>query len=422
MTTVNHLAVLLGGYYIADLERAGSGLRLTYDQSYRHSGMTPLSLSLPMEVPVHTGIGVERFLKGLLPENDGALRAIARRYRIGTTDTLDLLSAIGKDCAGALQFCVAGELEATLNREGSLEECSVSDIEIRLDEMDTDENASWLMPGEHWSLGGTQQKFALRRQDDRWYIAHGSEATTHIIKPGIRKMRAQALDEHATMRAAALMGLDVARTEYTEFKSQDAIVITRFDREFADDRRVVRLHQEDLCQALGNAEKYEESRGPSALEIIRFLRAQADSPQQARASVDRFVDSLIFNTVVGAPDAHARNYAVMLSGEQVSLAPLYDMATGFAYDPPRDGGRVLSMSIGGTFVLDEADDDAWRRFAESARLDEARILERVTEMVHRAPEAFTEALSEVDDYEGHAVAMLDRIQNELSARRNATVP
>lgn len=67
-------------------------------------------------------------------------------------------------------------------------------------------------------------------------------------------MRAQALDEHATMRAAASMGLDVARTEYTEFTSQDAIVITRFDRKLAADGRVVRLHQEDLCQALGVGE------------------------------------------------------------------------------------------------------------------------------------------------------------------------
>lgn len=420
MATVNHLAVLLGGRYVADLERTGSSLRLSYNQSGRHAGTTPLSLSLPTEVPVHAGADVERFLKGLLPENDGALRAIARRYRIDTTDTLDLLSVIGKDCPGAVQFCVAGELEATLNREGYLEECSVGDIEIRLDEMDTDENASWLMPGEHWSLGGTQQKFALRRQDGRWYIAHGSEATTHIVKPGIRKMRAQALDEHATMRAAELMGLEVAHTEHAEFKSQDAIVITRFDREFAEDGQVVRLHQEDLCQALGNSEKYEEFGGPSATEIIRFLRAQADSPRQARANVDRFVDGLIFNTVVGAPDAHARNYAVMLSREEVSLAPLYDMATGFAYDPPHDGGRVLSMSIGGTFVLDEVDDDAWRRFAGSARLDETRVLDRVAEFADRAPEAFTGALSEVDDYEGHAAAMLDRIQNELATRRAAS--
>ncbi|MBL0887037.1 type II toxin-antitoxin system HipA family toxin [Myceligenerans sp. I2] len=422
MATINHLAVLIGGRHVADLERTSSGLRLSYDQSDHRSRTAPVSLSLPMEAPVHTGAVVERFLKGLLPESDGALRAIARRHQIDTTDTLDLLSAIGKDCAGAIQFCTAAELEATLNREGHLEECSVGDIEIRLDEMDTDDNASWLMPDEHWSLGGTQQKFALRRQEGRWYIAHGSEATTHLIKPGIRKMRAQALDEHATMRAAGLMGLEVAHTEYTEFESQNAIVITRFDREFTDDGRVVRLHQEDLCQALGNPEKYEEYGGPSAAGIIRFLRAEADSPKQARANVERFVDGLVFNTVVGAPDAHARNHAVMLTGEQVSFAPLYDMATGFAYAPPSDGGRVLSMSIGGTFVLDEVDDDAWRRFAGSARLDEAHVLDRVAELTERAPDAFAEALSEVDDHEGHAGAMLERIQEELTARRIASAP
>jgi serine/threonine-protein kinase HipA len=421
MGAVKHLSVLLEGRQIAELVRTRAGvLRLTYDTSARRIASTPLSLSLPPDIASHAGAAVERFLAGLLPENDAALRAIGRRYHVDTTDKLDVLSAVGKDCAGAVQFCTEEEVEATLHREGSLEECSITDIEMRLDEMDTDENASWMMPGEHWSLGGTQQKFALRRRDDKWWMVQGSQATTHIIKPGVRKLRAQAMDEHATMRAAALLGLDVAHTEFASFRSQDAIVITRFDRREASDGSVVRLHQEDLCQGTGNDEKYEEHGGPSAVDVIRLLRDASATPSQARANVDRFVDGLIFNTVAGAPDAHARNYAVMLSGGDVALAPLYDVASGFAYDMPPEKRRETSMSVGGTFFLDEIDSDAWKRFAESADLDEERVLKRVDEMTAGAADAFEKALDEIDDVEGHAVELRHRITRELLARRRAT--
>ncbi|WP_369374892.1 type II toxin-antitoxin system HipA family toxin [Promicromonospora sp. Populi] len=416
---MKQLAVILGGRHVAELTRTRAGvLRLTYLDDARSVGATPLSLSLPPGIASHAGAPVVTFLRGLLPESDPALDAIGRRYRIDTRDELALLSVVGKDCAGAVQFCVEDEIEATIRREGSLQECSAGDIEIRLDEMDTDESASWTMPGEHWSLGGTQQKFALRRQDDRWYVAQGAEATTHIIKPGIRKMKAQALDEHVSMRTARIVGIDAAHTEYTSFKSQDAIVVSRFDRLRVDGDQVVRLHQEDLCQALGDNEKYESEGGPSALGIIRMLREVSETAGSARRNVERFVDGLIYNTVIGAPDAHARNYAVLLDGDSVDLAPIYDVASGFAYDPPTGGRRVVSMSVGGMFELDEIGRDAWSRFADAAGLDVDHTVGRVAELAALVPDAIETALEDLDDYEGHVAALGERLLGELAARRS----
>jgi serine/threonine-protein kinase HipA len=417
MAAVKHLAVILGGRHVAELTRTRAGaLRLTYLDDVRRGGGTPLSLSLPTAIATHVGPPVTTFLRGLLPESDAALDAVGRRYRIDTRDELALLSVIGQDCAGAVQFCVPDEVEATIRREGSLKECSVGDIGIRLDEMDTDENASWTMPGEHWSLGGTQQKFALRRQHDRWYVAQGAETTTHIIKPGIRKMKAQALAEHASMRAARIVGIDAAYTEYTSFRSQDAIVVSRFDRAGADGDQIVRLHQEDLCQALGQDEKYESVGGPSALDIIRMLREVSETAGAARRNVERFVDGLIYNTVIGAPDAHARNYAVLLDSDSVSLAPIYDVASGFAYDPPASGRRVVSMSVGGVFELDGIGRDAWSRFADAAGLEADRIADRVAELAALVPDALASALEDVDDYEGHVSVLRARLLGGLTAR------
>lgn len=54
-----------------------------------------------------------------------------------------------------------------------------------------------------------------------------------------------------------------------------------------------------------------------------------------------------FNYLVGAPDAHAKNYSVVFDARRGALfAPLYDVASGLAYEPPH-GGWQLAMSIGG---------------------------------------------------------------------------
>ena len=412
MRAPRQLAVLLGGDHVAMLDRTRSTLRLSYLDVARSPDATPLSLALPPMLGSHTGRSVEAYLDGLLPDSDAALAAIRRQYGADPRDRMSVLAAIGKDCAGAVQFCLPGEVDDVRARLGELVPVSEGEIEQRLAEMDVDEEASWIMPGEHWSLGGTQQKFTLRRHADRWWLAHGSEPTTHIVKPGIRALKAQALAEHVSMRVAADLGLDVARTEFTAFKSQTAIVISRFDRSPDGDAGPVRRHQEDLCQALGVTEKYEEYGGPSALDIITMLRAAAARPQQARANVERFVDALLYSLVIGAPDAHARNYAVLLAGDQVELAPLYDVASGFGYGT---GGqeRKVSMSIGGSFLLQEIDSDAWRRFADAAGLDSEPLLDRLASMADAAPEAFENALAEVDDWHGQAADLRERLLPRL---------
>lgn len=388
-----HLAVLLGGDHVADVERVrAGGLRLRY----LDTATTPLSLSLPLTTPTHTGPHVERFLQALLPDAPGTLRAIADQSGADATDPLSLLAVVGADCPGAVQLCLPAQIEATANRPGALVACTDAEIEARLAALGMSDDASWLMPGEHWSLGGTQAKFALRRQLGRWYVAHGSQATTHIVKPGVRALARQALVEHVSMRAAAHLGLAVAHTEMVSFITEDALVVTRFDRAVQPDQTVRRLHQEDACQALGVWQKYEEYGGPSAADIVGLLRAHSRTASQAQANVERFADGLIVNTVLGAPDAHARNYAVLLDGADVRLAPLFDVASGLAYDRSPANPLVGSMSVGGTFELAAADADAWRRFADQVELDETWVLDRVRALAAAAPSAAEQALDETD--------------------------
>ncbi|MFS0703461.1 type II toxin-antitoxin system HipA family toxin [Cellulomonas sp. 179-A 9B4 NHS] len=416
------LVVILEGRVIGQVQRTRANrLRFTYEDDATLPGRTPLSLSMPTGDLSFADERVERWLRALLPESNGALNAVGRRYPgVDRSDPLSLLAALGKDCPGAVQFCAPLEVAEVVSRGGTLEPQSASDIEQRLAELRINENASWVMPGEHWSLGGTQAKFALRRVGEKWFEAQGSQPTSHILKPGVHGMKAQALVEHISMRAAAACGVDVAFTEHIEFKTESAIVIKRFDRR-PEGEGLARLHQEDLCQALGVSEKYEEHGGPSAARIIAMLRDYSSRAREARANVNHFVDGLIFNTIIGAPDAHARNYALMLDGESVRLAPLFDISTGLVYESQES--RLLSMSIGGEFHSDKIGREHWARFAGENELDEERVLDRAREMAEVAPVAMRTALDEVDDddWTGAVAELRERLVPALDARTRQNV-
>ena len=414
---IRELAVLLGGHVVATVERTRAGaLRLTYTGA---GDGTPLSLSLPRGLITHTGAPVATFLDALLPENQSVRTSMARAHGADEEDLLDLLAAVGKDCAGAVQLCPPGEIAETLTRGGNLVQYSDTDLEIRLAAMSFSEDASWTAPDEHWSLGGTQGKIALRLQGGTWYAAEGAEPTTHILKPGIRGMRAQALIEHLSMRTAGLLNLDVAHTEYTPFRSENAIVVTRFDRYTDKNATVHRRHQEDICQALGTSRKYEAYGGPSAADVVRLLRNASQTAAQARDNVRRFLDALTYNTLIGAPDAHGRNYAVMLEGDSVTLAPLYDVATGLAYDYP-ESQRVASMSIGGTFAFGEMTAASWRRLGDDVGVDGEEVLTRARELAANLPDAMSEALDDLDG-DPDAEDVRDRLQGSLEAHAKKVV-
>lgn len=419
VSTSEPLAVLLSGQVVAQVHQPRPrAYRLEYEPSVRNADTTPLSLSLPPTTGVFNGAAVETYLWGLLPEDVRAREAV-RRTHPGTdpNDALSLLAAIGKECAGAVQFCVLGEVDDVLEDSGWLEPASPVNLEVRLSGLRMNPEAGWLLPDEHWSLAGTQAKFGVRRQADKWYWAHGAQATTHIVKPGVSTLRAQVLVEHLTMAAARHLGLLAAPTEFLDFHSERALVVERFDREVSDGGAVTRVHQEDLSQAMGVSQKYEEFGGPSPEAIIDLLRTSAATARQGRDNVDAFVDALVFNTIVAATDAHARNHAVILDRDQVRFAPLHDVATSLAYERRATQSRRLSMQIDGIFDAAMVDDKAWVEFARANRLDDGRVMSQVRHVRDGAAGAFEAALLEVeaDDWDQQVSGVAQRLLPNLAA-------
>jgi serine/threonine-protein kinase HipA len=388
--------------------RANNLLRLEYDADYASSsGATPLSLSLPLAVRTHVDTPAKRtvsnFLWGLLPDNELVLNRWARHYQVRETSPFFLLGTpVGEDCAGAVAFCEPDDVSRHLARTGSVEWLTDSDMAALLRDLRLDRTA-WLgrdFAGQ-FSLAGAQAKTALVFEKGRWGRPSGARPTTHIVKPASAGWSHQDVNEHVCLDAARRAGLTTARSWIARFDGESAIVVERYDRTKVG-RIVTRIHQEDLCQAMGlhPSAKYEDTGGPSAASIAKLLQRTMSSREAERAAWG-FADALAWNWLVAGTDAHAKNYSLLLNQRDVRLAPLYDLSSILPYLGERgpDGeviqGRRLrmAMKVGGEYRL-EPPRNTWQAAASDLGLPAAEVVARVGDLANAVPSAFAAAAAE----------------------------
>ena len=386
------LLVVLYGSVAGTLTRPSplAGPVFTYSSEYLASSTVPLSVRMPARDEPYDARRVAPFLEGILPENPQTRRHWASMLGADSDDPFSLLSKMGWDCPGAVQFCEPDELDEMFDRTSEVVPVRESDIADRLRALRNDD-ASWAFPDERWSLGGQQGKFALVQVGDGWGWAHGSAPTTHIVKAGIGRLHHQALVEHATMRAAAAVGVRTAPTEYRLFEDQPALIVARYDR-VVGPSGALRIHQEDFCSATGRlpARKYEVSGGPTMSDMMRLISASSTDPG---ADAWALLDFAAVNYVAGAPDGHSKNLSLLLLPGRTSIAPAYDMASGFPYD--FGGVRTVALAIGGRRKLGEVVGKNWDRAAVNLGLSPDEVRARVSRVAQAFPDAYASALSEV---------------------------
>ncbi len=408
------LAVLLSGRRIGTLIQTHQ-VEFRYSDDYLSlNPSTPLSLAMPPRTEPYRRDRTLPWLDGLLPDRLEVRQRWAQQFRVSARNPVALMVHMGRDCPGAVQLCPEPEVEEVRTDSGDLLPLSEAQLGRRIRALRTDGDA-WTVAGERWSLGGAQAKIAVVERDGQWYEAHGSVPTTHIIKPGVAGFAAQGLVEHVCMSAVRSLGVPTAPTRYLEFDGQGAVIITRYDR-VDHHGKIIRIHQEDLCQALSvpATKKYETDGGPSAADISDLLRGRADSDSHRR-----FVEAVALNYLLGASDGHAKNYAVLLSGSQVRLAPLYDLASSLPYDPIDDDSdlRKTAMAIGGARRYGQVSRRHWERFARRTGTDLEPFLSRVGELAAQLPDAVAAALSTLPpsaERDQLRVRFLDRLADHLA--------
>jgi serine/threonine-protein kinase HipA len=380
-------------------------LSFSYDDAWRHGrDSVPLSLSLPLAAARYEHRSIETFLWGLLPDNERVLERWGRRFQVSAGNPFSLLTHVGEDCAGALQLTTPGRLAALQEAgPGAVDWLDEADIADRLRQLREDQTA-WRLSRDtgQFSLAGSQPKTALFFDGARWGVPSGRLPTTHILKPPLAGFAGHVENE---------LGLPTASSEVRWFGDEMVIVVARYDRAWtaeiaaaaaaeagaaarvaqletlARTQPVLRLHQEDLCQALGVRPtlKYQNEGGPSPSDIVDLLREHSMSPAE---DVDGFVDALAFNWLIGGTDAHAKNYSVLhRAGGRVRLAPLYDLASALLY-PELDPTRIkLAMRIGSEYRVLAVRARHWRELARALRVDEGATLARISHLATRMPGA-----------------------------------
>ena len=195
------------------------------------------------------------------------------------------------------------------------------------------------------------------------------------------------------MQAARRLGLLAASSELARFDDERVLVVERYDRRRVDGK-LRRLHQVDMCQALGMMPdlKYQRDGGPSPADIITTIH----SVFAGTAAIDRFVRALVFNWLIAGTDAHAKNYGLVLSGTNAGLAPLYDVSSALMMPEWNWHKWELAMPINkqGRFKYLRIED--WKKFATSAGVDFAVIEGAIAAYASTIVEAVADAARPMD--------------------------
>jgi serine/threonine-protein kinase HipA len=387
-----------------------------YDVSWTNSEFfRALSLSIPVTADLEVrGPQVTYFFDNLLPDNPDIRKRIGTRFKV-RADTFDLLTAIGRDCVGAVQLLPPDTAPVGWDRVNAT---ALNEAQVAAHLRSVVAPPSTFGADEHpdefrISIAGAQEKSAFLRMGGKWFRPEGPTPTTHIMKlpmgiiAGGLDFRHSVENEWLCAQFLEAMGLHVANTAIASFEDLTVLIVERFDRRWlgaepaAVNKRgftpskgvyLVRLPQEDFCQALGVPleKKYENHGGPSIADGLQLL----SGGEQPAADRSHFVLTQLMFWLLAAPDGHAKNFSIQHSaGGRYRLTPLYDVLSAWPLigkEPKlRHYEKVsLAMAVRGKnahYRLNSIQTRHWYELTQSVGVQ--GLWERMIESVERAPGA-----------------------------------
>jgi serine/threonine-protein kinase HipA len=390
------LRVLLNNRLVGHLlKEPGGAISFRYDDAWLESDTaTPVSLSLPLREDAYKGEPVVAVFENLLPDSDKLRRRVAEKVGAPGIDAYSLLSQIGRDCVGALQFIPDGEESSTDTASIEGEPISRAEIERLLKNLAQAPLGLDLDDAFRISIAGAQEKTALLFHKGKWMKPRGTTPTTHILKkqigtlPNGIDLSHSVENEFYCLKLCAAFGIPVTEAALEVFGDTKALIVKRFDRKWTDDGRLLRLPQEDCCQALSvpPTRKYQNEGGPGISDIIKLLKG-ADTPAEDQKL---FLKAQILFWLIGATDGHAKNFSIFLGrGGSFRMTPLYDILTA---QPSVDARQItrqqmkLAMFVGDNrhYRLDTIKGRHFKQSAKRAGMAEAIATEALEEMAAAA--------------------------------------
>jgi serine/threonine-protein kinase HipA len=407
------LTIWMNGQFVGTWSRTTTGGdTLEYSQEWIASPEgRPISLTLPF-LPanaLHSGPHVSAWFENLLPDSPEIRRRIAQRFKV-SAGTRTLLAEIGRDCVGAIQILPDGE------RSVDTKTLTATPL--------TDEDITRLIRGVtspstigqsddldefRISLAGAQEKTALLHRNGQWFRPDGATPSTHIIKLPLGLVGSMRYDlkhsvenEWLCLQILKAMKFDVANAEIRTFQDrlsdERVLVVERFDRAWsADKSHIIRLPQEDFCQATGTpaTNKYENDGGPGIKKCLELLRTGLTPEEDVRT----FILCQLAFWLLAAIDGHAKNYSLFLNRNGHLMTPLYDVISawpiiGTGPDKIAIQKTRMAMALRGKNVhreLDRIKTRHWKILADQSGLNGA--FDAMIDLVERAPEAISQVAS-----------------------------
>lgn len=330
------LYVYMNGMHVGTLVRESTGLLIfTYDHDWLNWENTrPISLSMPLTEIPYKGHVVDSYFDNLLPDSDIIRERIQARFTAPSKKCFDLLSYIGGDCVGALQLLTTNQISNVKKViSDPIDDQSISRLlkHYQTAPLGMDREFDFRI-----SIAGAQEKTALLWHQEKWCLPKGTTPTSHIIKLPIGIIKHAGIDlsecvenEWLCLQILSAYKLPVNQAKIVRFEDVKALVVERFDRRWANNGRwLMRLPQEDLCQALGIPPglKYEENTGPGIKDIMSILSGS----KEAIKDREKFMKSVFLFWVLGAIDGHAKNFSISIEAQgRYQLTPLYDVISAY---------------------------------------------------------------------------------------------
>jgi serine/threonine-protein kinase HipA len=353
---------------VGSISTSDKGLSFAYHPYYLKEGGYPISVSMPLRDEAFPENVTLPFFDGLLPEGEQR-RELSDLLHISSTSTVKLLGALAGECVGNLIILDDQMSIEQARADDGYVPLSVSELEDLLRPQSA--TRTRFIAQRRLSLAGAQAKIGLFHKDNRWFATTGLSPTTHIVKPASLFDPSLLANEFLTMRLADACGLRVPASAVLKCGDFFGLALERFDRRRLG-ANVVRLGQEDFCQALSimPGRKYENEGGPGYAALFTVTTEHTSPPLP---NLHALLGIILFNFLVGNCDAHAKNFSLLRDPATgaLSLAPAYDLLSTTYY-----GDRLLrsmAMAMGRHSNIDHIEGEDFALFAQDADISLAVV-------------------------------------------------
>ncbi len=393
------LTVGMNNKKVGELSQSSSGgLYFQYSAEWiNEQANFPISLRMPVREEIYSGDCVQFYFDNLLPDIKAIRDKLASLAKAKSSNTFDLIAAIGRDCIGALQFFNADEdIPEELARPSGkeLNAASIAKVlkNLKTNPLGLSEDSDFRI-----SLTGAQEKTALLKLNGKWHQPLKSTPTTHIFKPAIGIVQGEidftssVENEWLCLNICKKFGLPTTNAEIKRFNKIPVLVVERFDR-LIKKGKIYRLPQEDLCQALGfpSTKKYQTDGGPGIQSICELLKSANDSFLDRR----NFIKTQIIFWLLAAIDGHAKNFSIQLLPGGFQLSPLYDILSA---EPAIQNKQLnkfkakMSMKVGipGHYKIQDIQGRHWLQMEKTLGLPKGWVSEIAAEVIQQLPQVIS---------------------------------